>query len=137
MRLAGDAYGAKSPVVVSSRTFYLDAQLEAGAKLEFPDEHEERACYVVTGEVSVEGERFGERSLLGARNGAKVTVEAVQPTRLMLLGGESLGERFIDWNFVSSSQQRLEKARADWKERRFPIVPGDELEFIPLPEKQV
>lgn len=135
--IAGDAYGAKSPVVVGSRTFYVDAQLEAGAKLELPAEHEERACYVVTGEVRVGGESFSERALLVAKKGATVTLDATQPTRVMLLGGDPLGERFIDWNFVSSSQERLEKARSDWKERRFPLVPGDEIEFIPLPAKRL
>jgi redox-sensitive bicupin YhaK (pirin superfamily) len=133
--IAGSAYGQKSPVVVSSPTFYVDAQLEAGAKLELPDEHEERGCYVVTGEVRVGAQAFGERSLLVARKGAKVVVEAVQASRVMLIGGAPLGPRFIEWNFVASSQERIEKAKGDWKDRRFPVVPGDEVEFIPLPEK--
>jgi redox-sensitive bicupin YhaK (pirin superfamily) len=132
--IAGSAYGETSPVVVASPTFYVDAQLETGASLALPDDHEERACYVVTGEVRVAGQAFGERSLLIARPGERVTLEASQPSRIMLLGGAPLGERYIDWNFVSSSKARIEQARSDWKERRFPLVPGDEIEFTPLPE---
>jgi redox-sensitive bicupin YhaK (pirin superfamily) len=132
--IAGTAFGETSPVVVSSPTFYVDAQLSAGTSLELPIEHEERACYVVSGEVTVDGQVFAERSLLIARQGAKVAIEAAQPSRVMLLGGAPLGERHIDWNFVSSSKGRIEQARSDWKERKFPLVPGDEVEFIPLPE---
>lgn len=135
--IAGSAFGETSPVVVASPTFYVDARLTAGANLDLPDEHEERACYVVTGEVRVAGQAFGERTLLIARPGSRVTIEASQPSQLMLLGGAPLGERHIDWNFVSSSTERIERARSDWKERRFPLVPGDELEFIPLPERQL
>jgi redox-sensitive bicupin YhaK (pirin superfamily) len=132
--IAGSAYGATSPVVVGSPTFYLDAELSAGASLALPDDHEERACYVVSGEIGVAGQTFAERSLLIAKPGARVTLEAERASRVMLLGGAHLGERHIDWNFVSSSPARLEQARSDWKERRFPLVPGDEVEFIPLPE---
>jgi redox-sensitive bicupin YhaK (pirin superfamily) len=136
MRLiAGSAYGEKSPVVVSSPTFYVDAELEAGATLELPSEHEERGCYVVTGEVEVAGHAFAERSLLVARTGAAVAIQAVKPSRVMLMGGAHLGPRFIEWNFVASSEQRIETAKTAWRDRRFPLVPGDEVEFIPLPEK--
>lgn len=133
--IAGDAYGAKSPVVVSSPTFYVDARLEAGATLTLPDEHAERACYVVSGEVRVAGHTFGERSLLIAKPAERVVLEALRESRVMLLGGAHLhGERFIDWNFVASSRERIDEARLAWQERRFPVVPGDEVEFIPLPE---
>jgi redox-sensitive bicupin YhaK (pirin superfamily) len=135
--IAGNAYGEISPVVVSSPTFYVDAQLAAGASLDLPDDHEERACYVVTGEVKIAGQTFGERSLAIARPGERVTIDATQPSQIMLLGGAPLGERNIDWNFVSSSKERIEKARSDWKDRRFPLVPGDEIEFIPLPERHL
>jgi redox-sensitive bicupin YhaK (pirin superfamily) len=75
--------------------------------------------------------------LLIAKPGARVTLEAERAARVMLLGGAHLGERHIDWNFVSSSLLRLEQARSDWKERKFPVVPGDEVEFIPLPEPRL
>lgn len=133
--IAGTAFGQQSPVVVSSPTFYVDAELAKGAPLELPDDHEERACYVVSGEVQVGGVRFGDRNLLVAKPGEHVSIEATEPSRIMLLGGGKLGERHIDWNFVSSSKERIEKARSDWKERRFPLVPGDDKEFIPLPER--
>jgi redox-sensitive bicupin YhaK (pirin superfamily) len=135
--IAGSAFGVSSPVAVSSPTFYVDAALEQGATLELPDEHTERACYVVTGEVRVLDSVYAERSLLVARPGQRVVVEATEDSRLMLLGGAKLeGERHIDWNFVSSSEARIERARGDWQERRFPLVPGDELEFTPLPERR-
>jgi redox-sensitive bicupin YhaK (pirin superfamily) len=133
--IAGNAYGEISPVVVGSPTLYADARLDAGARLDLPDDHEERACYIVEGEVRVGGQAFGARSLLIARPGERVAIEASLPSRVMLLGGAPLGERHIDWNFVSSSKERIEQARRDWKERRFPLVPGDEVEFIPLPER--
>jgi redox-sensitive bicupin YhaK (pirin superfamily) len=135
--IAGTAFGMTSPVLVSSPTFYVDAALEQGATLELPDSYSERACYVVTGELRVDGSVYPERSLLVARAGARVVLEAARESRLMLLGGAKLeGERHIDWNFVSSSPERIERARADWKERRFPLVPGDEVEFTPLPERK-
>ena len=133
--IAGNAYGETSPVVVGSPTFYVDAVLEANANLALPEEHAERACYVVTGAVRVAGHTFGERSLLIAKPGERVAIEAVRESRVMLLGGAHLhGERHINWNFVSSSRARIDQAREDWKERRFPLVPGDEVEFIPLPD---
>ncbi|HKU40219.1 MAG TPA: pirin family protein [Polyangiales bacterium] len=133
--IAGSAFDATSPVAVSSPTFYVDAAFEAGASLALPDEHEERACYVVSGELRCEGVLYPERSLLILRPGAPVTVQAERAARVMLLGGAKLeGERHIYWNFVSSSEDRIERAKADWKERKFPLVPGDEVEFTPLPE---
>lgn len=134
MRLiAGHAYGQRSAVQVASPTFYLDAQLEAGASVTLPDEHEERAFYVVEGRVSVGGREFTPRSLAVARVGASVQINSVEPSRLMLLGGAHLGERFIEWNFVSSSREKIDAAKVAWRAREFPIVPGDEVEFIPLP----
>jgi redox-sensitive bicupin YhaK (pirin superfamily) len=134
--IAGSAFGLSSPVVVSSPTLYVDATFERSATLELPDEHSERGCYVVAGELRVSGELYPERSLLVARPGARLVIEATRESRVMLLGGAKLeGERHIDWNFVSSSAERIERARASWKERRFPLVPGDEVEFTPLPER--
>jgi redox-sensitive bicupin YhaK (pirin superfamily) len=133
--IAGSAYGQSSPVKVASPTFYVDAQLSAGASLSMPHEHEERALYVATGAVECEGELFEEGAMLIFHAGRPVNVQARVASRLMLLGGAKLeGERHIFWNFVSSSKERLELAKRDWKEDRFPKVAGDELERIPLPE---
>jgi redox-sensitive bicupin YhaK (pirin superfamily) len=140
MRLiAGSAYGAQSGVLVASPTFYLDAQLEAAARVDLPgpDEHEERAFYVVTGKLRVGEREIEPRSLVVARSGASVTLEALEPSRVMLLGGAHLGERFIEWNFVASTPEKIEAAKQAWAAREFPVVPGDELEFIPLPSPPI
>ena len=99
-----------------------------------PADDAERAVYVVTGEIAVEGKTYGSGQLLVLPPGAAVTLAANRAARMMLLGGERLdGERHIFWNFVSSSKERLEQAKADWRAERFPTVPG-ETERIPLPE---
>lgn len=131
--IAGDAYGERSPVAVACPTFYVDAQLEAASRLELPDEHEERAFYVVNGRVSCGGQEFGERQMAIARPGVAVALEALEASQVMLLGGAHLGERFIEWNFVASSQEKIDQAKVAWEARSFPLVPGDEEEFIPLP----
>jgi redox-sensitive bicupin YhaK (pirin superfamily) len=132
--IAGAAYGAMAPVKVSSPTLYVDAQLQAGAQLQLPAEHEQRAVYPVDAAVIVAGERGEPGSLVVLAPGAPVTLDAPAAARVMLLGGAPLdGERFIWWNFVSSSQERIEQAKADWRAQRFAGVAG-ETEFIPLPE---
>ncbi|WP_298224114.1 pirin family protein [Acidocella sp.] len=132
--IAGRAYGQISPVKVFSDTLCVDVSLSACAKLPVPDEHEERSVQVVAGEVEIAGERFGEGQLLIFRPGDAITVCALTDARLMLLGGEPMdGPRHIWWNFVSSSQERIEQAKQDWAQRRFGLVPGDEEDFIPLP----
>jgi redox-sensitive bicupin YhaK (pirin superfamily) len=132
--IAGTGFGLRSPAIVSSPTLFADLQLPAAARFDFPDEHAERALYVVTGRVAVGEQSFGPGSMLVLRPGATVSVQAGEPTRAMLLGGEHLsGTREIFWNFVSSSAERIERAKRDWSEGRFPKVPGDELEFTPLP----
>lgn len=134
MRLiAGSAYGEHSPVKVASPTFYLDVQLEAAAKIQLPEEHEERAFYVVSGRVRVGEREFEPRTLAVARPGRSVELHALEPSRVMLLGGAHLGERFVEWNFVSSRPERIEQAKQSWQAREFPVVPGDDIEFIPLP----
>ena len=133
--ITGSLYGERSPVPTFSEMFYADARLEAGARLPLPAEHEERAVYVVGGEVEVAGDRFGEGQLLVFRPGDAITLTASGPARLLLLGGEPMdGPRHIWWNFVSSRQDRIEQAKADWRAGRFAAVPG-ETEFIPLPER--
>ncbi len=132
--IAGHAYGAASPVQVFSGTLYVDASLAADSALPLPDEHEERSVQIVSGEIEIAGERFGEGQLLVFRPGDAITIRALSNSRLMLLGGDPLdGPRHIWWNFVSSSQERIEQAKEDWAQRRFGLVAGDEQEFIPLP----
>jgi redox-sensitive bicupin YhaK (pirin superfamily) len=133
--VAGTAYGETSPVRVFSPMFYVEARLPAGAQLELPDEHEERATYVVEGSIACDSETFEPGDMLVARPRATLALKALEPSRVMLLGGAPIdGARHIWWNFVSSSEERIERAKRDWKEGRFPKVPGDEVEFIPLPE---
>ena len=132
--VAGTAYGARSPVGVCSPTLYVAATLEDGATLPLPDEHPECAIYVVQGEVGVGGRRLGPGSMALFHTGA-AELRALAPSRFVLIGGAPVdGERHIWWNFVASSPERIERAKADWKEGRFGVVPGDEREFIPLPE---
>jgi redox-sensitive bicupin YhaK (pirin superfamily) len=136
MRLiAGAAYGARSPVAVFSDMFYLDAAVPGGAALDLSDEYAERAVYIVSGTIEVAGESHGRGRMLVFAPEVQVTVRAVEPARLMLLGGAAMdGPRHIWWNFVSSSKDRIEQAKAEWKAGGFPPVPG-ETEFIPLPEE--
>jgi redox-sensitive bicupin YhaK (pirin superfamily) len=133
--IAGTAYGARSPVGVLSPTLYVHALLEAGARLPVDDEHAERGVYVVEGALECDGRTFEQGALVVLRPGAKVTIGANGPARLMLLGGAKLdGTRHIWWNFVSSSLERIERAKDDWRNERFPKVSGDD-ERIPLPER--
>jgi redox-sensitive bicupin YhaK (pirin superfamily) len=132
--LAGSAYGKTSPVKVMSPLFYVDARLDAGAELELPSDHSERAAYVATGSVTCGKEIVSEPKLLIFHAGQRAVLRATSDARVMLLGGDPLeGPRHIFWNFVSSSLARIERAKLDWAERRFPLVPEDEEEFIPLP----
>lgn len=135
MRLiAGEAFGAASPVQVFAPMFYLDAVLDDEAVLPLPEEYEERAVYVAIGMVVLDGERYEAGSMLVLKPGSRPRITAQGPARLMLLGGAPLdGERHLWWNFVSSSKERIEQAKADWRAGRFAMVPGDP-EFIPLPE---
>ncbi len=133
--VAGTAYRERSPVGVLSPTLYVHARLEAGARLSIDDTHEQRAIYVTEGAVSCDARTFRPGALLVLRPGADVAMAAEEPARVMLVGGAKLaGERNIYWNFVSSSKERIERAKDDWENGRFPKVPGDEVEFIPLPE---
>jgi len=134
--IAGSLYGATSPVKTHSDLFYADVQMTAGTALPLPVEHEERGVYVAEGEIELAGQVFEEGRLLVFRPGDAITLRARTNARLMLLGGEPMdGPRYIWWNFVSSSKDRIEAAKDDWKQARFAIVPGDETDFIPLPDK--
>ena len=132
--VAGSLFGATSPVKTHSDLFYADVSLEAGRAVPLPPEHEERGAYIADGEVEIAGQAFAAGQLLVFRPGDAITIRARTKARLMLLGGEPMdGPRYIWWNFVSSSQERIEAAKEDWKSARFAIVPGDDKEFIPLP----
>jgi redox-sensitive bicupin YhaK (pirin superfamily) len=133
--LAGHAYGKASPVRVFSALFYVEAELPAGSSLPLPEEHEERGVYVLSGELECDNERIAERTLVIFREGGAPVLRARADSRVLLLGGAPPdARRYIEWNFVSSSQERIERAKAAWRAGTFPKVPGDELEFIPLPE---
>jgi redox-sensitive bicupin YhaK (pirin superfamily) len=133
--VAGDAYGARSPVGVASPTLYVDVRLDAGAALELPDDVAERAVYIAAGSLSVDGETFNDGALVEFQPGSAASIVAHGPARVMLLGGAPLdGPRHIWWNFVSSSRERIEQAKSDWREQRFAPVPGD-VERIPLPDR--
>jgi redox-sensitive bicupin YhaK (pirin superfamily) len=132
--IAGAAYGTRSPVQVLSPLFYVEAQLERGTSLALPREYPGRAAYVVNGAIAAGREIEREGGMLVFRAGGEAHVTALEESRVLLLGGAPLeGERHIFWNFVSSRPERIERAKDDWQNRRFPKVPGDEIEFIPLP----
>ena len=138
--ILGTAYGEQAPVSTFSGMFYLDAALDAGAMLPLPDEHEERAVYVLEGAAKVGGEEYEAGRMLVFRNGDRVSLTAgASGARLMLLGGESLeGPRYIWWNFVASSRDKIEAAKEAWRAGdftggRFSLPVGDQEEFIPLP----
>jgi redox-sensitive bicupin YhaK (pirin superfamily) len=132
--IAGKVYGLTSPVATTWETVFADITLESGAKLPIDAETEERALYLVAGEIDIAGDRFSAGRLLILRPGDRITLSATAPSRLALLGGATMdGPRHIWWNFVSSRKDRIEQAKADWKSGRFEPVPGD-VERIPLPE---
>lgn len=133
--IAGSLYGESSPVKTHSDLFYGDVKLAAGATLPLPVEHEERAIYIAEGSVEIAGQRHEAGRLLVFRPKDAITVLALADSRFMLLGGEPMdGPRHIWWNFVSSSKERLDAAKEDWRKGRFETVPGDDEEFIPLPD---
>ncbi len=131
--IMGEAYGERSPVETFSRTLYLDVQLESGARLALPEGEAELAFYVAVGAVEVDNEVFAAGTLAVAGEGKKVALQAREASRVMVVGGDNIGPRHMFWNFVSSSRERIELAKMDWREQRFATVPGDE-EFIPLPD---
>jgi hypothetical protein len=136
--IAGEAFGLKSPVKVFSPIFYADARFEAGGALHYAAEHEERAFLVIEGEVQTgDVETHGPGAMLMLEPNEEVTLYAEAPARVMLLGGAPLdGPRHIWWNFVSSSKDRIERAKQEWKDGTFGTIPGDDKEFIPLPEQK-
>ena len=133
--IMGSAYGLQSPVLTYSPTLYVEAALPAGGRLTLLDEAEERAVYVVAGDVSIGSETYSEGTLAVLRAGAPAPLQAQADTRVVVIGGAPVGPRHIWWNFVSSSEARMERAKEDWAAMRFGTVPGDDTEFIPLPER--
>lgn len=138
--ILGTAYGAAAPAEMLSETFYADVKLGPGSRLPLPDEHEDRGLYIVEGSVLIAGQDFAAGQMMVFRPGDRITIAAGdQGARLMILGGETLpGPRYIWWNFVASSKERIEEAKAawraaDWGRGRFDLPPDDRDEFIPLP----
>jgi len=131
--IAGDAFHAKSPVKVSSPMFYVHWALKPGARAQLETEYSERAAYVAQGIVEVDGRQYHEGQMLVFAAGQPVLFTAVTGAIVMLLGGEPIGERFIEWNFVASSKERIEQAKADWRAGRMKLPDADDKEFIPLP----
>lgn len=133
--IAGTAYGATSPVEVLSPTLYVHACVDAGGRWELDAEHDERAVYVVEGSFGCAGHTLEAGTMAIFRKGAHVVLEATTNARAFLVGGARIdGERHIWWNFIASTQERIDQAKDDWKNQRFAAVPG-ETEFIPLPER--
>jgi redox-sensitive bicupin YhaK (pirin superfamily) len=139
--ILGNAYGKVAPARMFSETFYADVTLEAGARLPMPDNHEDRGIYIVEGSISIAGQDFEAPQMMVFRPGDRITVSAGERgARLMILGGATLpGPRYIWWNFVASSQERIEEAKAEWRsgnwgQGRFDLPADDRDEHIPLPE---
>lgn len=131
--LIGTAYGISSPVKTFFDTLYIEADLKTGQQLILPNAAE-RGLYIVSGEISLQGSVIGAQQLVVLNDAAGVCITAQSPCRIALIGGASIGKRYVDWNFVSSSKSRIEQAKADWRDGKFPTVPGDDEEFIPLPD---
>lgn len=131
--IMGSAYGATSPVKVYAETLYIEAHLKAGQSITVPDAAE-RAVYVAEGELSTDKTSIAEHSMAVFSAAPGIELTATRDSRIAIVGGENLGKRYMEWNFVSSRQERIEQAKADWKTQAFPKVVGDEEEFIPLPE---
>lgn len=131
--IIGEAYGHISPVNVFSPTLYLECRLPKGSELELPKTYREMAIYVVSGDVQIDQRRYAEGIMAVACPDQSLQLAANEDSHVMVIGGDPVGNRHIWWNFVSSSKERIEKAKADWKAQLFEDVPG-ETEFIPLPE---
>jgi hypothetical protein len=133
--IIGSLYGETSPAVFPHDCFYAEVVMAPGAVLPLDPDYDERAVYLASGRVDIAGQSFDAGQLLVFKPGDRISILAETNARLMLLGGEPMdGPRHIWWNFVSSSQERIDSAKEDWRQGRFAIVPGDETEFIPLPE---
>jgi len=133
--IMGSAYGQTSPVQFPWDALYAEAVLSPGSILPLDPDYDERAIYIVSGKVDIAGDEFSAGQLLVFKPGDRISILAIDQARVMIVGGEPMdGPRNIWWNFVSSSKERIEQAKHEWKTGRFDTVPGDESEFIPLPE---
>lgn len=131
--IMGSAYGLTSPVTTYSPTLYAELKLPQGAQITLPSQYLESTFYVVEGCIAVGSQTYQQHTMAIAQSNQLVEIQATKDSHVMLLGGSPVGQRYIWWNFVSSSQSRIEKAKTDWQENRFEKVPG-ETEFIPLPD---
>lgn len=134
--IAGEAEGMRAAVKVHSPQFYMHWQMDPGASRALPAQYAERAIYVAAGSVHVCGQRLHAGQMAVFEPGREVAVHADEASTLMALGGEPIGERFLFWNFVSSSKERIEQAKEDWRQQRMKLPDGDDLEFTPLPEER-
>ncbi|WP_342776908.1 pirin family protein [Hankyongella ginsenosidimutans] len=134
--IAGSAFGAESPAKIWSQMFYIDVEAEAGATVALPDDHAERAAYIVSGALALDGQSYHAGQMLVLAPGARAILQVTAPSRIALLGGAPFPEpRHIWWNLVSSRLERIEDAKAAWRDQRFPAVPG-ETEFIPCRRRE-
>lgn len=133
--IAGEADGLRAKVVTHSPLFYQHWEMDAGARRAIGAAYPERAVYVALGEIDVAGQRLCAGQMAILSGGDPVDVLASRASTLMILGGEPIGERFLFWNFVSSSKERLEQAKEDWRQQRMKLPGGDDREFTPLPEE--
>jgi len=131
--VAGSAFGATAAVKTHSPMFYVHWRLGAGAKAQIPAEYSERAAFIASGAVEIDGRTYGPGQMIVFTAGEPILVTGVAEGDVMLLGGEPLGHRFLDWNFVSSSKARIDQAKADWRAGRMKLPDLDHDEFIPLP----
>lgn len=130
--IMGQAYGRQSPVKTFAQTLYVEAHMQAGQKLILAPAAE-RGIYVAQGALKIGNTVVTEHQMAVLTTREDIQIEATQTSRMALIGGEPMGDRRMQWNFVSSRPERVEQAKRDWKEGRFPKVPGDEFEFIPMP----
>ena len=130
--MIGSAYGQQSPVKTFSETLYVEATMPAGSQLEVPHASQ-CAVYIIHGEICIDEVLLTQYSMAILDTSKNIKIKASQDAQIAFIGGGDLGKRYIEWNFVSSSKERIAKAKSDWKAGNFPLVPGDDEEFIPLP----
>lgn len=137
MRLiAGNAYGLRNNVETLSPLFYVHVELQTNARITLPTQYSERAMYVVKGNVKIDTDTYHTGQMIVFGNNEEPTIKAIEPSTVMMLGGEPVGKRFIWWNFVASTRERIEQAKEDWTAGRIILPPNDDKEFIPLPPDQ-
>lgn len=135
MRLiAGQAFGTSNKVKTHSPLFYVHVVLDSKARFTIPTGYEERGVYVARGSVELQAKKYTVGQLIVFNKNAEPVIQALEPSTIMLLGGDHVGERYIWWNFVSSRKERIEQAKADWSSGRIILPPNDNHEFVPLPE---